>query len=186
MAVAFQKRLFSSDEYHSMLEAGILSEDDRVELIEGEVLRIAAIGSRHAACVKRVNGLFSRAFRGRALVGVQDPVHLGDLSEPEPDLSVLRLRDDFYAQAHPTPADILLLVEVADASVEYDRTVKLPLYARSAIPEVWLVDLPQSRLEVYREPTGGAYARVQALRAGDRLAPEAFPEVVFEVARLLS
>ena len=99
---------------------------------------------------------------------------------------MLRLRDDFYAQAHPTPSDVFLLVEVADASVEYDRTVKLPLYARSAVPEVWLVDLPQSRVEVYREPMGGAYARVQALRPGDRLAPEAFPEVAFEVARLLS
>jgi Uma2 family endonuclease len=185
MSVALHKRLFSSDEYHSMLDAGILSPDDRVELIEGEVLEMAAISSRHAGCVKGLNRAFSEGLSGRALVGVQDPVRLSHFSEPEPDLSVLHPRDDRYSKAHPTPEDVFLIVEVAHASLDYDRSVKVPLYARSGIREVWLFDLTQSVVEVYRRPGVGGYAEVERLGRGDRLAPEAFPNLVLDVDSLL-
>jgi Uma2 family endonuclease len=181
MSVALRKRLFSSDEYHSMLDTGILSPEDRVELIEGEVLEMAAISSRHAACVKRLNRVFTQGLLGRALVGVQDPVHLSPFSEPEPDLSVLRPRDDLYAGAHPTPEDIFLVVEVAHASLDYDRSVKVPLYARSGIREVWLFDLSRPVVGVYRQPGVGGYTKVELLGRGDRVAPEAFPDLVLDL-----
>jgi Uma2 family endonuclease len=185
MAVAMQRRLFTVAEYYTMLEAGILTEDDRVELIEGEIVEMAAIGSRHASCVKRLNDLLVSHLRERALVAVQDPVHLSDISEPEPDVSVLRRRDDYYAGAHPGPADIFLLIEVADASLLFDRKVKIPLYAASGIPEVWLIDLTQAILEVYRKPEQGTYREVLRLRAGSTVSPAAFPDQVWDVSQLI-
>lgn len=185
MAVEISRKRFTTSEYHSMAAAGILSEDDRVELIEGEILEMAAIGSRHAACVKRLNGIFTRELAGRALVGVQDPIQLDDFSEPEPDLALLRPHPDFYAQRHPTPADIFLLVEVADASGDYDRTVKSPLYAASGIPEAWLVDLVRSRVEVYREPSPRGYRGHLRLSVGERLSPLAFPGLSIAVEAIL-
>jgi Uma2 family endonuclease len=185
MAVAMQKRLFTVAEYYAMLEAGILTEDDRVELIEGEIVEMAAIGSRHASCVKRLNDLLVSNLRERALVAVQDPVHLGDISEPEPDVSVLRRRDDYYSGAHPGPAEIFLLIEVADASLLFDRKVKIPLYAASGIPEAWLIDLTQAILEVYRKPEQGTYRETVRLRAGSSVSPAAFPDQVWDVGQLI-
>lgn len=135
MAVAAPRRLFTAEEYHTMLRAGILTADDRVELIEGEVLRMSPIGSRHAGGVNRLNDFFVRKLEGRAIVGVQAPVHLSDLSEPQPDLALLRPREDFYSHSHPTPGDVLLLIEVAETSADFDRAVKAPLYARAGVPE---------------------------------------------------
>jgi Uma2 family endonuclease len=124
-----------------MAAAGILGADERLELIEGQIVQITPIGSPHASSVKRTTSLFYRLLGDCATISVQDPVRLSNLSEPEPDVAVLRPRADFYAGAHPTPADVLLLVEVVDTTLRYDRRVKLPLYARSGIPEVWLVIL---------------------------------------------
>lgn len=179
------KHRFSTDNYHAMIDAGILTENDRVELIEGEVIAMAAIGSRHAACVKRTAELLRDALAKRALLGVQDPVVLGDDSEPEPDLSVLVRRDTFYAEGHPTVDDIYLLVEVADSSLAYDQQVKIPLYARAGIPEVWLIDLIQNRVTVYRDPSNGGYATKTNLTAGDSLRLAAFADVVLDVAKVL-
>jgi hypothetical protein len=168
-----------------MAEAGILTENDRVELIDGEIVEMVPIGHNHAGGVNRFNRLFSLCFADAAIVSVQNPVRLGEYSEPEPDLALLRPRADFYASAHPTPADVLLLVEIADTSLDFDRGVKAPLYARAGIPEVWLVDLGGETVAVYREPSPEGYRATRVLRAGERVATLAFPERELAVAALL-
>lgn len=176
------KRLFTVSEYHSMAEAGILPEDDRVELIEGEIFRMAPIGSRHAGCVNRLNH-FLRGSGG--ILSPQNPVLFGSLSEPQPDIALLRSRDDFYASSLPTPEDVLLLVEVADSSIGFDRRVKVPLYARNGVPEVWIVDLTKGRMEVHREPSATGYRDVRLLQRSDRLSPLAFPDLELNVSDIL-
>ncbi len=178
------KRLFTVEEYHQMVDSGLFREDDRLELLEGEILEMSPIGSRHGAAVKRGNRLFSAALVGRAVIAVQDPVQLSDLSEPQPDLTLLRLRSDFYEAAHPRPEDIYLVVEIADTSVVFDREVKLPLYAASGIPEVWLLDLATGVLEVLRDPRSAGYRSILRLTAGETVAPLAFPDLVVDVAAL--
>ena len=139
-----------------MVDAGILAEDDRVELLEGDIVEMAPIGSRHAACVNRLNQLLSTRIAGPFIVAVQNPIRLGEFSEPQPDLAILRPRPDFYSESHPGPEDILLLVEVSDTSAEYDREVKVPAYGTAAIPEVWLVDLASGRHRGAPGPHAGA------------------------------
>ncbi|GIX47743.1 MAG: hypothetical protein KatS3mg131_1954 [Candidatus Tectimicrobiota bacterium] len=185
MAVTLPKRRFTVAEYHKMAEAGILGEDDRVELIEGELVAMSPIGSRHATCVRRLNALLSRGAGERAIVDVQNPVRLGEHSEPQPDLALLKPRADFYAAEHPGPEDLLLVVEVAETSAEYDREVKVPLYARFGVPEVWLVDLAGECVEVYRHPSPQGYQVVQTLRRGDTVAPLLLPELSLAVDALL-
>lgn len=141
MSVHVRRRLFTVEEYHKMAEAGILAEDDRVELIEGEIFQMSPIGRRHAAHVKRLNKLFNQRMGDRVLVSVQDPVILSDLSKPEPDLSLLKPHPDFYEAGHPQPEDVFLLVEVSDSTVENDQYEKVPTYAKSDIVEVWLVNI---------------------------------------------
>ncbi len=175
---------FTVEDYHRLAEAGILGEDDRVELIEGDLVMSSPISSRHAACVKRLNALFNAALQGRAIVGVQDPLRLGEHSEPEPDLMLLRPREDFYRDAHPGPEDVYLVIEVSETSLAYDREVKLPLYARFGVPEVWLVNLVEDRLEVYRTPRGGSYTH-KAVYTQGRVAPQAFPDLGLDVAVIL-
>jgi Uma2 family endonuclease len=179
------RRLFTVSEYHSMAEAGILSEDDRVELIEGEIYRMAPIGSRHAGCVKRLNRLLSRELGDRALLGIQDPILLDSYSEAEPDVSILRLRPDHYAGSHPAPEEIFFLVEVADSSIGFDRSVKIPTYARNGIPEVWLVDLVQGGIDVHRKPSPSGYRDVRRLRNNDRISPLAFPDLELSAGDIL-
>lgn len=169
MSVQIAKRFFSVGEYYRMAEAGILSEDDRVELIEGEIIEMSPIGSTHAACVKRLNALLVRHFGSNAIISVQDPVQLNDYSEPEPDVAALKPKENYYADRHPTPDDVLLIVEVADTSVEYDRSLKLPLYARAGILEVWLVNLPADVIEVYARPAGSSYQNAQQFARGETL-----------------
>ena len=152
-----QNRAFTVSEYYRMAEADILTEEDRVELIAGQIVAMSPIGSRHAACVDRLNGLLHRQLEQAFIVRVQSPVALDAYSEPEPDLVLLRARADFYAAAHPSAADVLLAIEVADTSVKYDREVKLPLYAQAGIPEVWLIDLQKGHIEVYARPQSGTY-----------------------------
>src|SRR5437868_12357745 len=141
MSVQIARRHFNVAEYYKMAAAGVFSEDDRVELIEGEIVEMNPIGSRHAACVGRLTKLLERLTGDRAIVWVQNPVQVSDYSEPLPDVALLNPRDDFYSQATPQATDVLLIIEVAESSLEYDRSIKLPLYARSGIVEVWLVNL---------------------------------------------
>lgn len=159
MARELAKRWITADEYERMGEAGIFPEGARLELIEGEIFEISPIGSAHAACVKFLSGLLNRLFGGTFIVSVQDPVRLNDFSEPQPDVALLRWRDDFYRGAHPTSAEVLLVIEVADTTVVTDRSFKLPLYARAGIREFWLVNIPEGQLEVYSEPSGDSYLR---------------------------
>jgi len=140
MSVQIERRWFSVEEYDRMTEAGILTEDDRIELIDGEVVKMSPIGNAHAGCVKRITALCYEQVARLVMISVQDPIQLDDYSKPQPDVALLKTRPDYYAQSPPMPADILLIVEVADSSIDYDRNVKVPLYARAAIPEVWLVD----------------------------------------------
>lgn len=185
MAAQILRRRFSVEEYYLMAKAGILKEDDRVELIEGEIVEMAPIGSRHASCVIRLIQFLTQQVASRALVSAQNPVHLGEHSEPQPDISLLRPRADFYSTAHPGPADVLLLIEVADTSVEYDRGVKVPLYARAGIGEFWLVDLAGESIEVYQSPAPDGYRQVRVVRQEDRLAPEALPELELSARGIL-
>jgi len=185
MAVEILRRRFTVGEYHRMGEAGIFTEDDRVELIDGEIVQMTPIGSRHAACVKRLIRLLATAVGDRAVLGAQDPVVLGPDSEPQPDVTLARPRPDFYAGGHPGPGDVWLLVEVTDTTAPFDRTVKVPLYARAGIPEVWLVDLAGQSVEIYRQPSGGAYADVQRTARGQHLTCEAFPDVSLRVDEIL-
>jgi len=179
------RKLFTVSEYHTMVDAGILREDERVELIEGEIWEMPPIGSPHAGGVNRLTALFTSRLGSRAVVAVQNPAFLSDFSEPQPDLLILRFRDDFYAREHPRPEDILLLIEVADSSLDFDRRIKSNLYARHGIPEVWLQDLKNGALLVHRDPSPQGYRDVKILHRGERLSPLAFPDLVIEVDALL-
>ena len=185
MSVTLIKRLFTVEEYHKMGESGILKEGDRLELIRGEIIQMSPIGPVHAGCVKLLNELFLSRLAGRVTVGVQDPVELNDKSEPQPDLALLQRRPDFYKAGHPRSQDILLLVEVADTTVKSDREIKIPLYAENKIPEVWLLNLSEYCVEVYREPAVDGYQNVQRLEEGQTVAIQAFPDTTFTVNELL-
>lgn len=173
--------------YQRMGEAGILPPGARVELIDGEVFGMAPIGSFHAACVARLTRCFSAQVGERAIVWVQNPIGLGAYSEPQPDCALLRYREDFYRYAHPEPDDVLLIVEVADSSAKIDRDWKVPLYAKHAINEVWLLDLAGQCLEIYRQPRPehGDYGRLLSLRDG-HVTPEALADVAIDVAALFA
>ncbi|MDJ1184661.1 Uma2 family endonuclease [Roseofilum casamattae] len=180
-----QKRLFTVEEYYKMGLTGILRSGDRVELIEGEIIQMSPIGPVHAACVDRLTELLLSQLSGRAKVRGQNPIRLNDTSEPEPDVCVVRPRTDFYRDGHPQPQDVFLVVEVADSTVRGDREIKIPLYARSQIPEVWLLNLPEQCLEVYRDPTPEGYRQVQRLQEGDIVTLQSFPDIQFTIEQLL-
>ena len=174
------------DAYYRMAEAGILRDPCRVELIDGEIIDMPAIGSPHAAITNRLARLFSRALRDEvALVAVQNPLRLDAYNEPEPDITLLQPRADGYRASHPGAADVLLLIEVSESSLAYDRGVKLTLYERFRVPEVWIVDLSGAAVEVYREPREGAYASRKRLTSG-LLAPALVPGVTIDVSGLLA
>jgi len=156
------KHRITAEDYHRMGEIGVLAADARTELIEGEILDMAPIGSRHASVVDRLTGLLGRAVGEKAIVRVQGPVRLGDLSEPEPDLALLIPRADYYRDALPGAADVLLIIEVADTTQRLDRRVKVPLYARHGVTEVWVIDLENALVHFHRRPGGGMYADISA------------------------
>ena len=185
MPTEVTKKLFTVEEHHRMGEVGILHEDDRVELIDGEIVRMSPIGDRHLGCVNCATTLFVEAFGRRAVVSPQNPVQLSDWTEPQPDLVVLKPRPDFYRGKRPTPGDVLFAVEVADTSLTYDRRVKLPRFAAAGIPEVWIEDLNKELLLVYLNPVGDRYATTITLRPGDSISPLAFPDVAFRVGDLV-
>jgi Uma2 family endonuclease len=164
-----------------MVETGILSEEDRTELIDGEIIEMAPIGSRHAGHVTRLVNLLSNAVGDAALVSVQNPVRLGEHSEPQPDLALLEPKDDFYTSAHPTADDVLLAVEIAETSLEYDRSAKIPLYASHGVRVVWLLDLRDRSIEVYEQPGEDGYQVVHTLR-GDTVVEHEELGLRFDVA----
>ena len=184
MSPAVARRLLTTADYHAMIAAGILGEDDRVELLAGEIFEAASIGSAHAGCVMRLTQWFSAHLRERALVNVQNPVELSSVSEPEPDLTLLVPRETYYSDRNPAPEDVLLLIEVADSSYDYDRNLKLPLYAKAGIREVWIVALQEGVVYRFREPVGREYERVERLGHDALLSSGAFPDLELPAADL--
>jgi Uma2 family endonuclease len=179
------KRLFSADEFEQIAQAGVFAEGERVELIDGEIICMSPIGPRHFAIVARLTELFVRRLPQRGQVFVQSTVRLSVRNEPEPDLGIATRRDDYYASGLPGPADILLLIEVAETSLAYDRVTKRDLYGRHTIAEYWLLDLNSDTLFVFRNPGPQGYGAPLELRRGDRIAPLAFPELEVAVNDLL-
>ena len=180
------RRRFDVEAYYLMADAGILAPKDRVELIDGEIVEMAPIGSEHSGVTDCLTSLVARAVaNGAVQVRVQGPLRLDAFNEPQPDLMLLRPRADFYRSGHPTAADVLLLIEVADSSLAFDRGPKLDLYARHAVPEVWIVDLPGRLVEVCRGPGPDGYAERRRLTAG-MVAPRLVPGIEIDVAALLA
>ena len=152
-----------------MGETALLPAELRTELIKGEIIDMSPINSLHAAAVKRLNRLLSRVLGDTVLLSVQDPIAISEYSEPQPDIAVLNFRADFYAEGHPQPEDILLVVEVADSSVYKDRNVKIPMYGNAGIPEVWLVDLEHNSVEIHLSPFSEGYKNCQVYKKGDTI-----------------
>ena len=179
------KHRFSVKDYHRMAETGVLSPGARVGLLHGEIIDMSPIGPFHGGLVNRLIRIFNQNSGGRWTVSAQNPLALDDHSEPEPDVMLLKPAADDYTSRHPRPQDVFLLIEVSDTTIEYDREEKLPVYGRAGVPEVWLVNLGELAVEVYREPHFTGYGSKTILRAGDPAVPQAFPDVSVPVGELL-
>ncbi len=169
MVVATETYRFTVEEYARMGEEGILSPDVRVELVDGEIRRMPPIGAPHASIVDRLTGLLAVKLAGQAILRVQNPVRLDSYNEPQPDVTVLRFRDDFYSRSHPTPLDVLLVIEVADSSLPYDRDEKMPRYGRVGISEAWLIDIQAETITVFTSPSDSGYTEQRTLQSGDEI-----------------
>lgn len=183
MAIPFQRELITVEELQRMVETGVFSEDERLELIRGEIVEMTPIGERHFGCVRRLNYRLNRRLGARAVVDIQNPLWLDDQSNVYPDVIVLR--KGFLSDEMPRPKDVLLVIEVADSSLAYDRDVKIPLYAESGVPEAWLVDLNSQTIFVYRQPSPEGYREVRQYRRGEAISLAAFPEERLTVESIL-
>lgn len=161
-----KRRLLTVEEYHRMGEVGILPKKGQ-ELIQGDIIEMSPIGSKHAATVEKLNDLIRKSLRDKAMVRIQNPIIIGNHSEPEPDIAVVKYREDYYAEKHPIPEDIFLLVEVADSSVDFDRNTKASLYAAAEIPQYWIIDLESNQIESYAQPSGDAYLDKKTFKKGE-------------------
>lgn len=185
MTFQIERRRFTVDEFRAMARAGILDPEERVELIDGEIVEMSPIDEPHAAQTDRLTQLLVLRFHDAAIVRVQGPTGLDRHSQPQPDLMLLRPRQDFYRGSHPAPEDVLLLIEVSDTTLAYDRRVKAPLYARTGIVEHWRVDLGGDRIVVHRDPGRDGYRSVRVAGRGESIAPLAFPVRALAVDDLL-
>ena len=185
MAVQLAKRLISVDEYHTMAEAGILTTDDRVELIHGEILEMNPIGKKHRSTVIKIENNLKELFGNKALISVQNPININDLNEPEPDVAILKTRKDFYDNHAILPDDIYLIIEVSDTTYQVDKEVKLPLYAVGSIPEYWIVNLAAEQIEVYTHPSNGRYKKMEIFDKSDSI-PMGFCKSEIRVDQLVS
>ena len=183
--LAAPPRRFTVEEYHRLAEVGVLHEDDRVELLDGVIVNMMPIGPFHGGSVNKLIRMFEQIGRERWVTSAQNPVHIGEHTEPQPDLLLLRPRDDFYDASHPRPKDVFLLIEVADSTLLIDREDKLPIYARAGIAEVWIVNLAERVVEVYASPVAGEYTQSRRVPPGEALAPSAFPDAAIDTAALL-
>ena len=175
---------FDVHQYHAMAKAGVLNEDDRVELIDGEIIAMSAIGPAHVGAVNSSTMFWAIRLGGRAIAQIQNPIRLDERNQPQPDIA-MKLKDDFYRSGLAGPDDVLLLIEVADSSLEYDRRIKLALYARFGIPEFWIVNIRARSIEVYTDPVNGEYTTLQTFRRGQTATPTAFPDVVLPVSDII-
>ena len=170
---------FTTQQYHLMHEAGVFNDGDRLELINGEIKLMSPIGRKHGACINRLNKLIQKKLGDLMVLSVQNSILLDDNSQPQPDLAILKPRDDFYESGLPTPEDILLIIEVADSSIDYDRHEKAPLYAAAGIPEMWLFDVNKKTIEGYSQPSALGYKQIHRYDEGDTLSMLAFPDITF-------
>jgi Uma2 family endonuclease len=184
-APLFTRYRVSVKAFHDLHEAGDLTEDDRVELLDGEMIMMSPIGTKHFACVNRITRFFFEKIGQRAIVSVQGPVRLDDYNEPQPDIALLYPRQDDYAGGLPQASDTFLVVEVSDSTLEYDREIKLKAYARAGIPEAWIVNLVESWVEVYREPDANGYRLMRRHAAGESFGPAAFVDVAINPTDVL-
>lgn len=183
--MAATKHRFTVDDYYRMGDAGVFPPGRRVELLEGEIIDMMPVGPFHSGVVNQLTDFFTLCAHRRWLVSNQNPVRLNPHSEPQPDLVIVRFADDYYKERHPTPDDVLLLIEVADSSLDYDRGDKLAAYGKAGIEEYWLVNLKEQCVEIYREPHFTGYASTRVLKPGDHAAPAAFSDVMVDLAELL-
>ena len=179
------RRRFSVDEYYAMADAGILKRDERVELIDGEIIVLSPIGNEHGASVDAGTYFLVPLIGDKAIVRVQGHVRLDDYHQPEPDLTLLKRRDDFYRYQAPGPDDVLLLIEVSHASLSYDRGAKLAMYAQFEIPEVWIANIPSRVVEAYTNPVDGEYTTSRVYRPGETVSPMAFEDVNLPVSQFI-
>lgn len=186
MSAELQKWHFNVEQYYRLAEAGVLKPDDRVELIEGEIIRMPAISSFHAASVSRLHYELNPVSRNQFIASIRSPVRLSNSSEPLPDIALLKPRHDFYAERHPEPEDVLLIIEVADTTLLSDRNVKIPLYARFGIPESWLINLPEKVIEVYHDPVDGRYRKSLKFKHGDVLSSPTVPGLSLKVDDIIA
>jgi Uma2 family endonuclease len=179
------RKLFTADDVVKMAEAGLFSEEERIELIDGEILEMTPVGDRHAGCVNRANAFMVEAFGRKAIVSIQNALRLNIYNMPQPDVVVLKPRADFYEAGGPTPADVLFLIEISDSTFRRDRNIKLPRFATYGIREVWIEDLKHDLILVFRDPEGNQYRTQLTFRRGDSISPLAFPKVTFRVDDLI-
>ena len=179
-----QRHAISAEEYLRMGDSGVFAPEARLELIEGEIVEMAPIGSPHAGMVNTLNWLLTRAAGELAVVAVQNPLIVGDRSVPQPDLALLRPRADHYSRSHPTSADVLLLIEVADTTLAFDLGTKVPLYARSGIAEAWVIDVQERAVRVFRDPSASGYRTSFTVSGGESVAVLALPAAVISPAAL--
>lgn len=180
------RRRLTVRDYHAMGEAGILRREDRVELIEGELIAMSPVGVPHAAQLLVMSELLAPQLVGRAVVAMQNPIRLGDFSEPEPDIALVRPPGRRYVDALPVPADVFLLIEISDTTLRYDSTVKAALYAKHGIVEYWIIDIAGHAVLVHRAPTAEGYAETRRATAGETLEPLALPGLRLAVADMLA
>jgi Uma2 family endonuclease len=185
MQLAHKRYPISVQMYHIMADEGAFTTEDRVELIDGEIVEMSPIGTLHARCVNFLANMLNRLYSTDLIISVQNPIIATDFSEPQPDISVLRYREDFYKNEHPTGKDVLLVIEVADTSVEFDRVKKIPKYATAGIPETWLIDLEAGRVEVYTQPKETTYGLARIYQRGEEVVSETMKGLTVSVDKII-
>ena len=176
---------FNVEEFRKMTEVGILPEESGWEVIDGYLIDKMSIGSKHASTVKRLNRIFTNLVGNEAIISIQDPIRVDEYNEPEPDVALLKSRKDFYAESHPTPQDVLLLIEVSDSTVEFDREIKKTLYAKAEVAEFWLVNLKENTVECYSSPKNGNYRLAKILEKGKTIKSETIEKLTLQVEEIL-
>jgi Uma2 family endonuclease len=184
MSAQIPRRKFSISDYHRMAETGILSENERIELIAGDIVTKIPVGSRHTSCVKSLRQLFTTMLADTVVVWVQNPICLGEYSEPEPDLALLKLRPDLYSEHRPTAKDVFLIVEMTEQAGDYERDVKLPVYAQAGFGEVWLVNIKDMKVEVYTNPAGQEYDMYHKFCQEHTITSVVFPNLRIPVEKI--
>ena len=185
MCLQSKQRLFNVKDYYRMAKTHIFSPEEKLELLEGVIFERPRTGNRRAACIRRLNVILYWQLHQQVIISIHNPLRLSDYSEPEPDLVLLKWRHDFYADGHPTAKHTLLVIEVADTTISYDRDFKMPLYARAKIPQAMLVNLTEDTVELYSKPVKGKYTKTELLRRGDALSLQSFPDISFMVDEIL-